>query len=59
MKEERKIFANNKIRLEMDVLANVSGGITDYFFALPYPSPDDSFNGIVVPDKIEDIYTNW
>ena len=58
MKEERKIFANNKIRLEMGDLANVSGGILDYF-GLAYPIPDDSFNGIVVPDKIEDIYTNW
>ena len=58
MKEERKIFANNNIRLEMDDLANVSGGILDYF-GFAYPAPDDSFNGIVVPDRIEDIYTNW
>ena len=58
MKEERKIFANNKIRLEMGDLANVSGGILDDCW-LAYPIPDDSFNGIVVPDKLEDIYTNW
>ena len=53
MKEERKIFANTEIRLEMDDLANVSGGITDYFGTVNLTDPSDD------KDALTEIYTNW